>query len=171
VIGVILASDEYRSRVVAGYYTTYLGRTASAADIAFWAAALRNGAAAEQVLAGIVASAGYVANAGGTDTAWLDRLYGDLLGREVDAGGRAFFLNALAQGTRTRLQVAAEFLDSPEYEARLVVALYRDYLRRQASAADIEFWAQALGQGGTEDQVRTAFLTSSEYFQQPHDDL
>lgn len=56
---IILGSSEANSRLVGGFYTKFLGRSASSADLQFWDSSLRAGARAEDVLGLIMSSAEY----------------------------------------------------------------------------------------------------------------
>jgi hypothetical protein len=45
----LLTSNEYRTNLVGGFYTTYLGRTGSSGEIAGWVNVLANGVTDETV--------------------------------------------------------------------------------------------------------------------------
>jgi len=55
----IVQSTEYRDRLIALYYKTYLGRAPSSSDLTFWNTALAKGEKDEQMLAAILASNEY----------------------------------------------------------------------------------------------------------------
>src|SRR5262249_54558768 len=112
-------SDEARARVIAGYYQDFLGRAAGAGELADWVEAQRRGATPEQVLAAVLGSPEYLQRAGGTNAAFLDRLYRDLLGRDRDPGSQVF-LDALTQNRATREQVAAALLAGDEYRTLFI---------------------------------------------------
>src|SRR5207244_2459114 len=96
----LATSTEYDSNLVAGYYSRYLGRTASAAELSFWVPALAQGKSTdEDVLAQIVGSDEYYRNHGGSDASWLNAMYQDLLGRPRGATENSL-LNALQQGAK-----------------------------------------------------------------------
>jgi uncharacterized delta-60 repeat protein len=163
-----VASPEYRGRVVAGYYTTFLGRTAGAGEVAGWVAELQRGVTPEQVLGLIVGSDEYFQKAGGTNAAWLDRLYRDVLGRDRDSGSQGF-LDALNSGQATRVQVALGVLASAEYGTRLVTQVYQTYLGRQPGDNEIAPRLEFLGQPGRpgqpapSEQFLASVLGSPEY--------
>src|SRR5688500_19664870 len=50
-----------------------------------------------------------------TNAQFVDRVYRNVLGREPDAGGRAFWTQQLDSGARTRGQVMTGFSESAEY--------------------------------------------------------
>lgn len=159
----VLTSAEYRTRLVASYYTRYLGRTASASDLDFWVGRLQNGATPEQVQAAIVGSPEYFQRRGSNNSAWLDQASLDLLGRPRDTGSQGF-LNALQAGTVTREQVAMALLTSEEYRRLLATTFYRTYLGREPGSGEVTFWAEQLRQAG-DDRTLAGFLSSREYFE------
>jgi uncharacterized repeat protein (TIGR01451 family) len=163
VSGGLLRSDEYLTNLVAQYYTQLLHRTPSAAEVNYWTSLLRSGLSDEQVLAGFASSAEYFARVGGTDQAWMEALYQDLLGRGSDAGGKSWWLSRLASGTN-RFSIAGEFLASVEYETKLVAADYQRYLGRTANAAELAGWVNNLQRGMSDEQMIAAFVTSDEFF-------
>ena len=55
----LVTSSEYRTNLIAGYYTTYLGHTGSSTDIAGWVNHLADGMTDEQVLVFFLTTADY----------------------------------------------------------------------------------------------------------------
>jgi uncharacterized delta-60 repeat protein len=159
----VATSGEYRANLVAGYYQQLLGCKGSASEINYWVGLLQSGVQDEQVIAAFVASDEYYQNAGGTNAAWLDRAYRDLLGRPRGVPEVAF-LNALAGGA-THLQVAASIVASGEYRQRLVQQFYSTFLGRTGSDGEINGWVQVLAQGARDEDVAAAILASGEFFQ------
>jgi uncharacterized delta-60 repeat protein len=164
-----VGSAERRSAVIAGYYTTYLGRAADAGGVQNWLGLLQRGATPEQVLATILGSEEYFQKAGGTNAASLDRLYRDVLGRDRDPGAQGF-LDALNGGQVTRPQVAFGLLASAEYRTRFVGQLYQEFLGRQPGVDEVRPWLQLLaqpsagpGQLAPSEQVLAGILVSAEY--------
>jgi PAS domain-containing protein len=161
-----VASPENRSNLIAGYYTTFLGRPVDAGGLQSWLATLQ-GSSPEWVLAGIVASDEYFQRAGGTNAAWLDRVYRDVLGRDRDPGSQGF-LDALTSGQATRLQVAAVITGSEEYRTLFVTQAYERFLGRRPGAAEIRPWLQLLAQPpvpplARSEEVVAGILASAEY--------
>jgi uncharacterized delta-60 repeat protein len=163
----IVGSGEYRGQLVGRYYRQLLGRTASASDRDIWGSLLQSGVTDEQMINGIVSSDEYFQKAGNTNSQWLDRVYLDLLGRPRDPGDQAF-LNALNGGSLSRAQAATAILGSGEYRQHLIQTFYTTYLGRSGVAAELNFWAEQLQQGVSDEQVRARILASSEYFFRPH---
>ena len=112
----IAHSDEYFAIIIQADYQTYLGRAADASGLNNWTTAMRNGTSDEQLEAGFVASNEFYAHVGGTNKAWIDALYFDLLGRYAEFAGENLWLNEMNQGV-SRYKIALSFATSPEREA------------------------------------------------------
>jgi hypothetical protein len=164
-----VTSPEKRAHDIGLEYQTYLGRSASPAEINGWLAAFQQGVTPEQALAAIVGSNEYFQRAGGTNAGWLEQVYHDLLGRSRDAGSQGF-LNALNQG-RPRAAIVAAIQASGEYESRLVNTTYVALLNRPAASGEANLWfgllssAPVAGTPSPLEQFETAVITSGEYFQ------
>lgn len=141
----VAASSESRRNFIKGYYQTFLQRTGSDGEFAFWVSALQQGASEEQVIANVVGAQEYFSKAGGTNQAFLSKAYQDLLGRDPDAGSNAF-LTALQNGSKSRGQVAFDILSSDEGRNRFITQSYVTYLNRQPTTADLTFWRGVVSQ-------------------------
>jgi hypothetical protein len=159
----IEASQEYRTLEVQSLYQRYLHRVADAGGLAFFVNDLLHGGTVEQVAAALVASAEYYQMHGGTNTAFLDALYQDALGRSPDDFGRSFFTLQLDSGT-SRQAVAGQVFGSQEYFADLVGSDYQGFLGRDADTAGQNFFVQQLQAGCTDESVLAAILGSQEAF-------
>jgi hypothetical protein len=166
-VSAIGGSAEAETSVVAGYYTQFLGRTASPGELAPWVNMLESGGSREQVIAAIISSPEYFQKQGGTNTNFINQLYIDLLGRPRSAAETGF-LNAINNGSATGFQVAAGILQSTEYAQRLVNGFYSTFLGRQGSPAETSGWVQLLLQGVRDEQVLAMIISSAEYFERPH---
>src|SRR5207302_2003880 len=100
---------------IQGVFHAYLGRGVDAVGLDYYLKRLGNGITLEQLRASVVASPEYYSNhGGGTDSGFLDAVFHDVLGRQVDDNGRAGFLLALSKGA-TREDVADVIFGSDEY--------------------------------------------------------
>jgi hypothetical protein len=95
-------------------------------------------------------------------TAFVDTLYEDVLGRAADPAGVTYWVGLLQAGF-TRDQVAAGVWASPEHRAVQVTNLYRALLHRSADPAGLSYWGGLLLGGATEEQVEAGILSSPEY--------
>jgi hypothetical protein len=114
---------------------------------------LRDGTArAEDVVAALVGSPEYFANAGGTDAAFLERAYLDLLGRPIDSLGQAIWSDELGRGT-SRAAVARAIEQTQEGRVATVRGFYLRHLGREADAFGVGLFAEQLRVGATYEQV------------------
>jgi hypothetical protein len=156
-------SDEFLTNLATQDYVQLLHRTPSTAEVNSWIGQLRGGLRDEQMLAAFTSSAEYYQQAGGSDQAWLDALYHDVLGRDADAAGEADWLHALASGAN-RFSVAYGIATSVEHETTVVVALYQNYLGRSADPSEIAVWVTNLQHGMSQEKVVAAFVASDEFY-------
>jgi protocatechuate 3,4-dioxygenase beta subunit len=106
----------------------------------------------------------YFNRGGGTNAGFLSAVYGDVLGRGIDSTGASVFGAQLASGVSPAV-VAKEILFSTESEARIVNLDYLTLLHRNADPTGMNAFLGVLQQGGTNDQIIAALVSSSEYFQ------
>ena len=94
---------------------------------------------------------------------FINQLYHDLLGREVDAGGLTYWDAQLAAGL-PRSVMALELEQSLEYAQRTVASLYNRYLHRAGDAGGVNYFAQLMLQGVTVEQIAAVLIGSDEFF-------
>ena len=80
IVQALLSSPEYFTNLVKGHYQRLLRRAATKNELDEWLQTLQQGGASDQVIMGILASDEYFQEAGGTTTAFLNRLSQDLVG-------------------------------------------------------------------------------------------
>ncbi len=158
-------SDEYLDDKIDQDYQHYLGRGADGGGLAYWRSQLRGGMTDEQLEAQFIGSAEYFEHAGGTNQAWVQEMYFDLLGRLPDSSGVAYWLQVLGSGG-SRTEVADGFAASSEREGMTVDDDYQTFLGRNAGPGEIHYWVSQFHQGTTNEQVVAGFVGSQEYFQE-----
>jgi hypothetical protein len=158
-------SDEYYHQIIDAAYQKYLGRAADPLSLTYWTELMHAGLSDEWLEADFIGSAEFYRHSGGTDKAWVDAMYKDLLGRPADAAGEAYWVNALAAGS-TRTSVAYGFAASPEREAEVIQTDYSTYLGRTAGEAEVASWVLAFESGASNENVIAGFAASDEYFSQ-----
>lgn len=106
---------------------------------------------------------------------YVDQLFLQLLGRQADDAGRAYFTSLLDQGNGNRFltpaqqqmvarrQVIQSIQLSVEYRTDVVQNLYQGILNRPADASGLAAWVAFLGMGGTQFQVETELMASAEF--------
>jgi Repeat of unknown function (DUF5650)/Domain of unknown function (DUF4214) len=159
----LVTSAEYYAKVIGPAYQQYLGRPADAQGLAYWIGRMENGLTDEQLESQLIASPEFYGHAGGTDKAWVDAMYQDLLGRQPDSAGETFWITLLKNGTQ-RASVADGFATSSERESQIIQADYEKYLGRTPSASEVSYWLNYFNQGGTNENIIANFTASDEYF-------
>ena len=158
----ILASIEYRQRLLTNFYATFLHRSPSAAEVSLWLPAFGAGLSDEQIEAQIAASPEYFALSGSTNPGWITRIFNDVLGRAPSASDVSAYATLLASSSR--MAVGLSILNSGEAANRRVQDYFTRYLRRSPSASDASSFTAALLGGFTDEQIIGQILSSDEYF-------
>ncbi|NTW38564.1 MAG: DUF4214 domain-containing protein [Cellulomonadaceae bacterium] len=162
VANAITSSDEYRSRLIRGSYTTYLDRGPDSAGLAFWLDRMSGGQHIEDMQAGFIASDEFYARGGGTPRGWVTRLYQTVLGRTAAAGEVDWWVSAIAAGMN-RGTVARGFLYSSEHLTTVVDGYYVDLLDRHIDPSGQSTWVGLIQQGHRDEEIIAAIVSSSEY--------
>jgi uncharacterized protein (DUF1800 family) len=91
--------------------------------------------------------------------------YRDFLQREGDAGGVAFWGNAVQQGTVQRESFVLGMLQSEEISTRVapIIRLYLAYFRRPPDRDGLRNWAALYASGMTLEQISDQFALSAEF--------
>ena len=161
----LVNSTEYRARRINEFYSDFLGRTPSSAELT-GAVNFLGTNRIEQARAVILDSSEYfVTQGGGTNAGFLDALFLDLLNRPIDPTASATFQAQLASGTVFRRDIALAVQSSSEWYGIIVDEYYRQFLRRPADAAGISVFSNYLQTGGTEQLLSASLVASDEYFQ------
>jgi hypothetical protein len=155
-------SQEYYQRFVQATYEQYFGRAADAAGLSFWTGQLQAGLSDAAFEADLIGSAEFYARSGGTDQAWVDALYQNVLGRPADQQGQNYWISQIQSGV-SRTAVAYGFLTSAEHEAQVITDDYQHYLNRSPNAAEINYWLGQFQGGATNEDLIAGFLSSAEY--------
>jgi hypothetical protein len=157
-------STEHYTDLLLNDYRRLLGRTPSQNEISSWLTDIaRAGLTDEQVMAEFLASDEFYQDVGGSNKAWVDAVYQQVLGRQADPGGQSFWLQTLVSG-KSLYAVAEDITASTEHENALVEADYELFLNRSGSAIEIADWVAALRQGVTQEEIAAAFISSGEAF-------
>jgi hypothetical protein len=185
VINAILTSTEYRTNLITAAYSTYLGRTPTAAELAAGLRQLAAGVTDEQFTANVIlGSSEYFADApsiigvtGTSNATFVLALYKQILPwiyPTLTASSPVVtqWVSKLQQGQITRAGVALALLTSNQYRFDatngLVNRMYVKYLGRSASAAEISAWGTAFAQGATDETLVLGLTLSPEYFLRSH---
>ncbi|KJB91916.1 DUF4214 domain-containing protein [Skermanella aerolata] len=162
-------------------YGATLGRAPDLGGLRAWTGAVESKAMTlGQTVDGLTGSAEFQAKYGSLDKAgFVKLLYGNVLGREADAGGLAAWTGGL-NGGMTRSQVVLGFSESAENVARTapdilkglwisddlamkVARIYDTTLDRMGDAPGIKGWIGALRSGTTLKAMADGFTGSAEF--------
>jgi hypothetical protein len=95
---------------------------------------------------------------------FVTHLYEDVLHREPEHAGLAFWSGALDRGGLNRFQVALDIETSHEVRVNQVEGLYQSLLGRAADPGGLAGGVQFLEQGGTLQELKAEIFASPEYF-------
>lgn len=104
----VFARNSIEAAVTTLYETTF-GRTADANGLDYWFDLARAGHSLSAIAAGFTGSAEYASMAATTNDQFVQQMYTNAFGRTADAGGLAFWSNALNSGGLTRAALVATF--------------------------------------------------------------
>ena len=97
--------------------------------------------------------------------AFIDQLYNNILAREADAEGKAYWLDAIDSRSLSAAQATQAFLNSGEFATTItpLASLYYTTFNRAPDVAGLAFWAAALQAGSTFIAISESFMASAEY--------
>jgi hypothetical protein len=153
-------------------YQAAFDRAPDSAGLAYWANALAQGSSLLAIAGGFVASAEFQGRYSVSDRGGLVAgFYRNVLGREPDAAGTAYWKAALDNGSATPEQVLCGFSESienkchvPDAQTASVARLYYAELGRAPDAAGLSFWTSGLAVGTASLQDEASALASSPEF-------
>lgn len=157
----LVSSPEGSSGEVQRAYGDILGRGPDAAGLPFWTGFLQT----EPVVtlrAALYSSDEVLTNAGSVE-AWIELLYQDLLGRQPDAAGAAFWKGQIEAGVNRYVLVSQVYL-SDEGLGRRVDAYYAEILGRVSTPTE-RAAGIAIIRGADERELRVVLLSSDERFE------
>ena len=140
----IVRSDAFAGTMLTDLYETAFGRQPDAEGAAYWKQVLRDGARFDDIGSLFFASDEYYLGAGGTNTRYVQRLYSDVLHREADAEGLAYWVNLLDTGALRRFDVGKNFYMSVESRRDRTVQMYTRVFQFAPSQSSIDYWSNRL---------------------------
>lgn len=162
-VNLLARSPEWVRAQVSSLYETILGRSADPAGLGYWSDRVATGQLTIAQLASVLYASdeGFAYLGGGSDAAWVTRLYLDVLGRTPDPAGQTYWMNLSRRSGRNA--VAYAFYQSIESRTRRVSDLYQRLLGRSPESVGAGYWANYLANG---DDVALAanLATSDEYY-------
>lgn len=169
VMGIQRSGTEYYGNIVDFNYALFLDRTAEPSGRSFYTDGFRSRRLTlEAIVVALGQSREYFIRVGGTNAAFVEAIYFDVLGREADASGRAFALDYVA--TRGRGQYVALIQRSNEKRRQVVRDTFGTFLGRQPTVTELNFWVGELAPGQTRrEDFDGALASSQEYYDRNSD--
>ena len=103
------------------------------------------------------------AEASDANSAYVQTVFRNLLGRDVDSGGLAYWTGLLDSGV-PRSTVSWALVNSEEYRSDVISGMYRTFLNRNTDAAGLNYWVGQVANGMTFEWFQSFLLGSDEYF-------
>ncbi|CAN5209956.1 hypothetical protein BH10PLA2_BH10PLA2_13210 [soil metagenome] len=100
---------------------------------------------------------------GNANANYVVTLFRDILRRNGDAAGLAYWTGLLDTGAATRLQVVQGINGSVEHYAQEIQTFYQTIFGRAAEPGGQAYWQQQLQQGNAEEAVVSAMLLTPEF--------
>lgn len=166
----LLRLPEYSNLLVTQSYQWILRRNPDAGGLQYWSAYHQQGGEPNDLRALLYGSPEYLSrlNAYYSDLSSFDNrsyviaLYRDVLAREPDGSGLAYWQALLAKGT-SRVSVAQSFVTLPEPRGHLIAAYYAQLLGRPPGGSEITYWLSVWSPRGGEDIMISGLLGSPEF--------
>lgn len=169
--GYVGSLDDQMARL----YEAYFNRDPDAGGLTFWREQRAGGRSLDSVSDEFARSPEFIETYGAlSDEAFVDLVYMNVLDRTPDAGGRAFWLDQLANG-RTRGSLMTLFSESPEFidatgtqaaplpTEAAVGRIYSAIFGRQADEAGLANWVAEANRGVPLDDIVWYFMQTEEF--------
>ena len=162
IVSAMIYSDEYRGLDVDRSFLDFLHRASDPSGRTYWIKSLRNGKSLLQFRAQLFGSNEYFTKAGGTNAAYMEKAYEDVLGRRPDTAGKTYWTNKLNNGAN-RGAVARQFLSSTEARRNIVKDQFLRFLDRLPTTTESTNWVTDLASANGEQALITSLVTSPAY--------
>jgi streptogramin lyase len=158
--GDLMTSPEYDGDTVQSFYHNYLDRAPTTAELSAGVSFLEGGGTQNQLATQIFNSAEF-STLFASDTAFVQQLYVDILGRQAEPAGLALWVNLLSTGT-TRADVVSQFINSVEADTRAVNGQVNIIQASLIDGSD-ETYIKFLQGGATQIDLAVIFFSNSEF--------
>jgi len=154
---------------VARLYFAYFNRIPDQTGLQYWIAQYKAGMSLAAISEVFATSPEFQATYGSlTNAQFVTLVYHNVLGRDPDATGLAYWTGQLNSGAMTRGQVMVGFSESPEYTQRsynwvFVTMIYYGMLRRVPEQTGFDHWVAQLFSGASGLDLVNGFLVAPEY--------
>jgi len=168
---IFLLSPEHQYKVasISRLYLAYYQRCPDYDGLMYWVSSYAQGVPLEEISLAFALAPEFQDTYGNLDNGlFIDLIYRNVLGRNPDPQGLAFWTNQLDTGNLTRGQVMIGFSESEEYKAysqadTFVSTAYSGLLRRAPSQVEYDSWVNTIKTGGQRLELIDSLLNSSQY--------
>jgi hypothetical protein len=158
----ILSTTDFQAVEIRQLYARFAGFDPGSGGVSFWLDLLtRPGNTMDTVRVDFLSSDIYFNRVGGTNTAFVSALFGDVWNKPIDPALLNQYVNSLNNGA-TRSSVATAFVTDPRGYQTQIIADYEKVLFRDPDAASINFFTSFRQNGGTNEQILGQLHGSSE---------
>ncbi len=143
---------------IKGLYDVYLGRDPGAAEVAFWAGALKSGS---YDLHGFELVLAVQSGAAGNTASYVAQAYQAWLGRSPTGADSAYWTGQFTAGTMTPVQLRQALIadaSGQAYIASTISAAYQAEFGRDATASDVTTWKSLIAGGASFTTLTSALL-------------
>ncbi|MFW2382951.1 MAG: SpoIID/LytB domain-containing protein [Acidimicrobiales bacterium] len=140
----IVQSDAFAGTMLLDLYETAFGRQPDAEGAEYWKGVMRSGARFDDIGAYFLASDEYYLSAGSTPSGFVATLYRDILHRDPDSAGLAYWVDLMNSGRISRIDVGKNFYMSLESRRDRTERMYKRVFGREPSAESMEYWSNRL---------------------------
>ena len=166
-----LLSEEFGQRIspVVRLYFAYFLRIPDYDGLMYWVGRYATGTTLEEISSAFAGSPEFQSTYGSlSNEQFVQLVYQNVLGRQPDEGGLAFWTGELDSGHRSRGQVMAGFSESAEYAELTgnpvyVTMTYMGLLRRAPDQGGFDYWVGRMDSGDSGQILIDGFLASAEY--------
>jgi SpoIID/LytB domain protein len=140
----MVQSDAFAGTMLLDLYETAFGRQPDSAGPEYWKGVMRDGARFDDIGAYFLASEEYYRSAGSNPTGFVSSLYRDILHREPDAEGLAYWVDLMGAGRISRIDVGKNFFISLESRRDRTARMYTRVFGTSPSAESMDYWSNRL---------------------------
>jgi hypothetical protein len=166
-----LESNEFQGTIapVARLYFAYFQRVPDYAGLQYWIGRYKGGMSLNAISQQFAASAEFVSKYGALNNAqFVTLVYQNVLGRQPDASGLAFWTGQLDSAAIDRGSMMTQFSESAEYRGLIdhevyVTMAYMGMLRRAPDSGGFTYWVGYMDSGNSGTALVASFVGSAEY--------
>ncbi len=155
-------TNDYRSLVVQQAYVQTMGRDADPTGLQYWIGYMARGGDVAQLTGALAGSGEYAAQFGTNYDAFVKATYKNLLGRNVDPAGEAYWVGRLSSGAPA-WNVAASISHAYEWYSNRAAFDYVHFHVGYPDANSQAYWAHRLMTGTPEWYVVAELVGSDSY--------